>query len=128
VQFDLERVILVAFAGALGAVSRYALEGWVNDLIGRPTVIGTFVVNISGALFLGLFLAVSEERLLVSGPWRTAVAVGFIGAYTTFSTLMFESVDKLESGDVIAAIANLGASVMFGLLAVYAGLTAGRSL
>ncbi len=123
----LERVLLIAAAGAVGTLSRYWLQGWVNDAIG-PTVLGTFVVNISGAFFLGVFLAITEERLLLASPWRTVIAIGFFGAYTTFSTLMFESVDRLESGEVLTAAANVGGSVLAGLVAVYAGLSLGRIL
>jgi CrcB protein len=124
----LERIIYIAFAGALGAVARYAVQGWVNDLVGRPTVLGTLAVNLTGAFLLGLFLALTEDRYLTSGPWRTAGAVGFLGAYTTFSTLVFESVDRLETGDILAATANLGGSVALGLIAVYVGQVLGRTL
>ena len=124
----MERILAVAVAGALGALSRYGVQGWVNDLAGRPTVLGTLAVNISGAFVLGLFLAITEERYLSSGPWRTVGAVGFLGAYTTFSTLMFESVDKLETGDILTAVTNLAASVALGLIAVYLGLSLGRTV
>jgi CrcB protein len=120
--------VAVAVAGALGALSRYGVQGWVNDALGRPTVMGTLVVNLSGAFVLGLFLALTEERYLVSGPWRTMGAVGFLGAYTTFSTLMFESVDRLETGDILTATANLVGSVLLGLIATYLGLTLGRAV
>ena len=124
----LERIVSIAIAGALGALSRYAVQGWVNDLAGRPTLLGTFVVNVSGAFLLGLFLALTEERYLTAGPWRVAGAVGFLGAYTTFSTLAFESIDRMEAGDILAAAANLGGSIALGLVAVYAGQVLGRSL
>ena len=124
----MDRIVAVAVAGALGALSRYGVQGWVNDAIGRPTVLGTMVVNLSGAFVLGLFLALTEERYLVSGPWRTMGAVGFLGAYTTFSTLMFESVDRLETGDILTATANLVGSVLLGLIATYLGLTLGRAV
>jgi CrcB protein len=123
-----DRIVAVAVAGALGALSRYGVQGWVNDALGRPTVLGTLVVNLSGAFLLGLFLALTEERYLVSGPWRTMGAVGFLGAYTTFSTLMFESVDRLETGDILTATANLVGSVLLGLIATYLGLTLGRAV
>ena len=124
----MDRIAWIGLAGALGAISRYKLQGWVNDAIGRPTVLGTFVVNISGAFLLGLVLALTEDRFLTTGPWRTMLSVGFLGAYTTFSTLMFESVDRMETGDVATGIANVAGSVIIGLIAVYAGLTAGRAI
>lgn len=124
----MDRIAWIGLAGALGAISRYKLQGWVNDAIGRPTVLGTFVVNISGAFVLGFVLAVTSDRFLTTGPWRTMLSVGFLGAYTTFSTLMFESVDRMESGDVATGVANVAGSVIIGLIAVYAGLTAGRAI
>ena len=122
------RLSLIALAGAPGALSRYGLQGWVNNLAGRPTVLGTMLVNVSGAFVLGLFLAATTDRFALSPSWRVIGAVGFLGAYTTFSTLMFESVDRLQTGDIATAIANLGASVTLGLIATYAGITLGRAL
>lgn len=122
-----ERVLLVAVAGAAGSVLRYAVAGFVDGRLG-PTVLGTFVVNISGALLLGLFLGLTEERWLAPPLARTAIAIGFLGAYTTFSTLTFETVDLAESGSTGTALLNIGGSVVIGLAAVYAGLTAGRAL
>lgn len=122
-----ERVVLVAAAGALGSLARYALEGFVDDRLG-PTVLGTFVVNVTGALLLGLLLGITEERWLAPSLVRTAVAIGFLGAYTTFSTLAFETVDLAESGSLATAALNVGGSVAAGLVAVYAGLTLGRAI
>ena len=123
----MDRILLVAAGGALGALLRYGVEGYVDDRLG-PTVLGTFLVNVSGALVLGLFLGLTEERFMAPALARTAVAIGFLGAYTTFSTLMFESVDLAESGSIATAMLNIGGSVAAGLAAVYAGLTLGRSL
>ncbi|MEX0785355.1 MAG: CrcB family protein [Dehalococcoidia bacterium] len=122
-----ERVIAVAIAGALGSLLRYVVEGFVDDRLG-PTVLGTFVVNVTGALLLGLFLGLTEERWLAPALARTAVAIGFLGAYTTFSTLAFETVDLAESGSLATAALNVGGSVAVGLAAVYAGLTLGRAI
>lgn len=122
-----ERVLLVALAGAAGSVLRYGVAGFVDDRIG-PTVLGTFVVNVSGALLLGLFLGLSEERWMVPSLARTAIAIGFLGAYTTFSTLAFETVDLAESGSTATALLNVGGSLVIGLAAMYGGLTLGRAL
>jgi CrcB protein len=124
----LERVLLIALAGALGAVLRYKTQGWVNDLIGHPTLWATFAVNISGAFALGLLIAISEGRWNVGPLTRTTLAIGFLGAFTTFSTLMFESFDRIETGDYLAAGANIVGSVLVGLLATYAGLSLGRAV
>ncbi|HEX5141937.1 MAG TPA: CrcB family protein [Dehalococcoidia bacterium] len=127
-SMHMERVLVIAAAGALGAVSRYGAQSLANDLAGRPTLLGTLVVNLSGALLLGLLLGFSEERLNLPTLWRTAGAVGFLGAYTTFSTMMFESVERLERGEVLLVVAYLGVSIAFGLALAYTGLVTGRSL
>lgn len=124
----MERLLLVAIAGALGAVSRYGLQVLVNDLVGRPTLLGTFAVNMSGSFLLGLLLGLTGERYFLPTAWRVAAAVGFLGAYTTFSTLMFESINRLEAGDPLAAGANVAGSVGLGLLSCYLGLALGRNL
>lgn len=122
-----ERVLLVALAGAAGSVLRYGVTGLVDDRLGS-TVLGTFVVNVTGALLLGLLLGVTEERWVAPALVRTAIAIGFLGAFTTFSTFAFETVDLAESGSLAAAMLNVGGSVAAGLVAVYAGLTLGRAL
>lgn len=123
----LERVVLVALAGAIGSVLRYGVAGLVDDWLG-PTTLGTFVVNISGALALGFVLGLTEERWLAPAYARTAIAIGLLGSYTTFSTLVFETADLAEAGSFVAAAANILGSVTAGLIAVYAGLVIGRSV
>jgi fluoride exporter len=123
----LERIALIAVAGAFGTVSRYGLQLVANHLLG-PTVLGTFLVNMSGALAIGLLVGFTEERMLMSTTHRIALAVGFLGAYTTFSTLMIESVDRIESGRMLLAAANIMGSVFVGLISVYAGLLLGRAV
>ena len=122
-----ERVLLVALAGAAGSVLRYSVAGFVGERLG-PAVFGTFVVNVSGALLLGLLLGLTAERWLALALVRTAIVVGFLGAYTTFSTLAFETVDLAESGSLAAALLNVGGSLAIGLAAMYTGLTVGRAL
>ena len=123
----MERILVVGLAGALGALSRYGLHSAINEAAGRPSVLGTLAVNLTGSLLLGLLIGVTEERVNLPSLWRTAGAVGFLGAYTTFSTLMFESVDRLEGGEAPLVIAYLAASILLGLGLVYGGLQLGRT-
>ncbi|MGE0058609.1 MAG: CrcB family protein [Dehalococcoidia bacterium] len=124
----LERVLLIAGAGALGAVTRYGVQSGFNNLFGGPSVTGTFVVNVSGAFLLGLLIALGEGGFLPTGPWRNALGVGFLGAYTTFSTLMLETATRGESGSMDVAVFYLTSSIAVGLVAVYGGLLLGRAL
>jgi CrcB protein len=124
----MERIVVIGLAGALGAISRYGAQVLMNELTGRPSVTGTLLVNLTGSLALGLLLGFAQERAELPAFWRYAGATGFLGAYTTFSTLMFESVDRLESGAIAFVIAYLAASVILGLALAYGGLVAGRAL
>jgi CrcB protein len=112
-------------AGALGAFTRYALQAAIDPRTGNLPW-GTFVVNISGAFVLGLVFTLTTERLTVE-PWlRTALTVGFLGAYTTFSTLAFETVRLLDGGQWLAAFLNMTGSAVFGIVAVIAGIWVAR--
>jgi CrcB protein len=124
----MDRLILIGCAGALGALSRYGLQRLINDALGRPTVVSTLLVNLTGTFLLGLFIALTDDRQLFPAYWRPIIAAGFFGAYTTFSTFMLESIDRWQSGDLLTVTANLTASIVIGLIAAYAGLSLGRAL
>ena len=120
--------LAVAAAGALGALARYGLEGLVSRRAPGAFPWGTFVVNVTGAFVLGFVFTVMTEQLTVA-PWiRGAVTIGFLGAYTTFSTLSFETYRLAEDGALGLAAANALGSLAAGLAAVYLGVVAGRAL
>jgi CrcB protein len=118
----------IAVAGAIGALARYGLEGLISRRVPSAFPWGTFAVNVSGAFVLGFVFTVMTEQFTVA-PWiRGAVTIGLLGAYTTFSTLSFESYRLLEDGAIGIAAANLFGSLAAGLGAVYLGVVAGRAL
>lgn len=117
----------LALGGALGTLGRYAVSGWVYDRFG-PGPLGVFVVNVTGAFLIGLFLELADGRALLSPGLRQFLALGVLGGYTTFSTLSYETMKLLETGDVAAAALNGLGSLAAGLAAVYAGTVAGRLL
>jgi fluoride exporter len=120
-------VVGIGVAGCLGALARYGLEGLVSRRAGALPW-GTFVVNVSGSFLLGVVVTVMGERLAVA-PWlRATLAIGFLGAYTTFSTLSLESYRLLETRSYALAGANLLGSVTAGVLALYGGVVLGRAL
>lgn len=121
-------LVFIAIGGAAGAVSRYLVQGWVEDLAGGRFPWGTFAVNISGSFFLGVVFALAMDRAIISPEIRVPLMVGFIGSYTTFSTLMLESWRLVEEGDYLFMFGNLFISVVIGMLAVVAGLAVGRLL
>jgi fluoride exporter len=120
--------VAIAFAGALGALARYGLEGWVSRRAPTSFPWGTFVINVSGSFLLGIAFVVMTERFRPD-PWlRSAVTIGFLGAYTTFSTFSLETYRLVEDGAYGLALANALGSLAAGLAAVYAGIVIGRAL
>ena len=114
--------LAVALGGSLGALARYYIAMISARLFGTAFPIGTFIINITGSLFLGWFYTIVTDRMVVSDATRLGIAVGFVGAYTTFSTYMFESDALLRDGAIWKATANLVGSVVLGLLAVRFGV------
>jgi CrcB protein len=114
---------LIGVAGFAGAVTRFQIEGWVSRMTGGSFPWGTFVVNVSGCLVLGFVFTFLTERLLPHPDLRSAVTID-----TTFSTFAFETVRLGEDGAVLLALANVVASVAVGLVAVWLGVTLGRTL
>lgn len=121
--------LLIALGGALGAVSRYALDRAATAAVGHATVWGIFFINLSGSFLLGLFVGASAAR---GENWppeaRLLIAVGFLGSYTTFSTLMLAGVQSAESGELGRAALNVAGSVVAGLAAAFAGALIGKAL
>lgn len=120
-------VVAVGVAGFVGAIARYGVEGFVSRRSAGVFPWGTFVVNISGAFLLGIVFAMVVEGRVIVAPWlRSAVTIGLIGAYTTFSTLSLETFRLIEDGAFAAAGANAFGSLAAGLVAVYLGVVIGR--
>src|SRR5918912_3615828 len=104
----------VALGGALGAMLRYYLNGSPLARIAAPFPTATFIINVTGSFLLGLFLTLATERVEISPHLRIAFAAGFVGAYTTFSTFMYETAQLTEAGDYARALANVALSCIVG--------------
>ncbi|MGW8283525.1 MAG: fluoride efflux transporter CrcB [Gemmatimonadota bacterium] len=120
-------LVWVALGGALGAVARYGLSGWVQGLTAGTFPWGTLVVNILGCFLLGFAFRVLQLSAL-SPALRGALTVGLLGAFTTFSTFSLEAVGLIQDGQWARASGYLGGSVALGLVAVFAGLWIAASL
>ena len=121
----LTQCLMVGVGGFVGAIARYVIALFCGRLFGTGFPTGTFIINITGSFVLGWFLELISGRPLVSDHLRLAVAVGFVGAYTTFSTFMYESNSLLETGSELKALANLLGSLLLGLIAVRLGMWVG---
>ena len=119
--------VFVAGGGALGAVSRHAVNLTLLNFMGS-SLVGTFIANVTGSLVLGLLIGFWETRPEVPSEYRLFLAVGFLGSYTTFSTLAVARTQGIDTGDIGRAFFNLGGSIVVGLAAAFIGLLVGRSL
>lgn len=120
--------LIVGLGAFLGANCRYLVGGWAADRWGVAFPYGTMIINLSGSFVIGLFLTLIGERFVAPPGLRLFFAVGFLGAYTTFSTFTFESLALIQSRSYLLAGSNLIGSVVLGMLAVWAGAIIGRLL
>ena len=116
------RILLIALFGAIGTLARYGLQGFVYTRTGGSFPYGTLVINLTGCFFLGLIGQFTLNRMVISPDWRIAIAVGFFGGYTTFSSFGWEAAKMMEEGAWIPASAYVGASVFIGLFLSVAGI------
>jgi fluoride exporter len=121
-------LVLIAAGGAAGAVGRYLVDSAVLDRFSGAFPLGILVVNVSGSFLVGLLAALIVDRGVLPAELRNPLMVGFLGAYTTFSTLMLDSWRLIEDGLPVLAIVNLAGSVGLGVVAVVVGLWLGRAL
>jgi fluoride exporter len=117
----LDKYLMVGFGGFLGAIARFWLGDVVAQKMGTRFPYGTFVINISGCFVIGFIVTLLSEHTHLSASWRYLVAVGFIGAYTTFSTFEWETLAALRKGDFLIAGLNVALSVVLGFAAVWLG-------
>lgn len=118
----------VALGGSFGAVLRYLVSAGVAHWLGRDFPYGTLTVNIVGSFLLGLLTeALVLNRIALALDYRAAILVGFIGAFTTFSTFSLDTVYLLQQGQLTKALVNVLASVLACLLAVWLGLVCGKA-
>ena len=121
-------LLFIACGGAIGAVLRYGASLGVYSLLGRGFPYGTLFVNVTGSLLMGVLSIVMLERFNVGPEWRAAILVGLLGSFTTFSTFSIETLNLLEQGDIMRAMANMAISVIVCLIAVWLGVNLGRQL
>jgi CrcB protein len=119
---DLLRLTLIAIFGAIGTLARYALQGFVQVRAAGTFPYGTLLINLSGCFLLGLIGQFTLNRLVIPADWRVAIAVGFFGGYTTFSSFGWETAKMLEDGEWMRAASYVAASVLAGILLSFAGI------
>ena len=124
----MQKYLLIALGGALGAVARYWVGVTVTDRWGARFPYGTLVINLSACVIIGFSLTLLGKRAGFSAGWRYLVPVGFVGAYSTFSTYEWETLSLLRGGGFpVAALYAVG-SLVLGLAAVWCGMIAAEML
>ena len=122
----MRQLLFLAVAGALGTLSRYALSGLTQRITGAGFPWGTLVINILGCLIIGYVMQMALTTDIIPASVRVVVTIGFLGAFTTFSTFSYETVKFLEDGALVSAILNITSNVGLGLIATFFGMLLGR--
>lgn len=122
---SISKVLAVAFGGALGAVARYFLNIFFAKVF-APFPSATFFINVTGSFLIGFLAILFTEKFTATENWRLFLTVGFLGAYTTFSTFELETFELLREKQLITAFLYVSASFAVGLIGVISGMWLGR--
>lgn len=117
----MQKYFLIALGGALGSMARYWVGSMVANRMGTKFPYGTFVINITACVIIGFSLTLLARRVDINPVWRFLVPVGFIGAYSTFSTYEWETLSTLRSGAFVLGALYAVSSLILGLAAVWGG-------
>jgi len=122
------KLLAIALAGSLGTLARYGLAGVAQRLADGGYPAGTLTVNLAGCFVAGFLWTLAEGRLSVSGEMRVYIFIGFVGAFTTFSTYILETGKMISEGDFVLAAVNMVAQNIGGIAALIAGTVLARML
>ncbi len=124
----MNKLIWLALAGVGGTLARYGMSGWVQRLAGAGFPYGTFAVNLTGCFLFGLIWSLAENRLWINNEVRTVILLGFLGAFTTFSSFAFETSQMIRDGQWMAAGLNITGQNVLGIAGLFVGLALGRAI
>jgi CrcB protein len=117
----LEKYFYIALGGAVGSIARYWVGSEVSSRMGTKFPYGTFVINVTACVIIGFSVTYLGKRIELNPAWRFLIPIGFVGAYSTFSTYEWETLSTLRSGAFLLAALYAVGSLLVGLLAVWGG-------
>ena len=118
----MQKYIYIALGGALGSIARYSFGSTIASRLGTKFPYGTFVINITACVIIGFSLTYLNRRIELNPAWRFLVPIGFVGAYSTFSTYEWETLSTVRSGAFLEASLYAFSSLFVGLVAVWVGI------
>jgi CrcB protein len=124
----LQKFFFIALGGSLGSLARYWVGSTVASRMGTRFPYGTFVINITACIIIGFSLVFLDKRTQLNPAWRFLVPVGFIGAYSTFSTFEWETYSNLQTGAFLIAGLYVVLSLVLGLIGVWFGVLIARAI
>jgi fluoride exporter len=125
-RLDVQKYFLIAIGGALGSLTRYLVGSMVAGRMGMRFPYGTFVINMTACLIIGFSVTFIERHTSINPAWDFLIPVGFVGAYSTFSTFEMEAFAALQTGEFLISAAYVAVSVLSGLVAVWLGVLLAR--
>lgn len=117
----MQKYLLIAIGGALGSIARYWVGAAIGGRMGTRFPYGTFVINLTACVIIGFSLTYLGRRVELSPAWRYLIPIGFVGAYSTFSTYEWETLSSLRSGAFALAALYAGGSLVLGLASTWLG-------
>ncbi len=118
--------IYLSFGGIVGTVARYVLSGAIYQAFGAQFPYGTLIVNLIGCFMMGILTTFADQKFLLDPNLKILLMVGFCGAFTTFSTFIFETSNLIRDGEMFKALANVLLSVFIGFLVFRLGILCGE--
>jgi CrcB protein len=124
----LQKYLLIAVGGSLGSIARYWVGSTIASRMGTKFPYGTFVINVTACVIIGFSLTLLASRTEINPAWRFFVPIGFVGAYSTFSTFEWEIFTNLQTGAFLIASSYVVLSLVFGLAGVWGGVVIARAI
>lgn len=122
----MQKYLLTGTGGFFGAMARLWVDTYISDRFGGRFPYGTFVINLTGCFLIGAMLTVLNQRLNINPAWRYLLPIGFVGAYTTFSSFEFETLSAYQGGGWAIPVLYVTMSIFLGLVCVWAGAVVGK--